>query len=248
VVGFSKKKTMADITPSELRKPLHKLERNFKYYCDEVTPIIFVFLCLVYFFGKKFPFAPHIIVIGTLILIMTFFLNIYRHFYAYGWFFSIRECIRIFIGRSWVKILLMYDNIKGSWVGKTCTIFAVTNLFVFIPHWAWFNFPLISIAKNGFELATSFCFALSNPPAILKAFDAWVITMPWLARFLFFSDIYIQQTLNGNEKGNFFTIVWILLVSFGLCIVALVFYFACTFILRKKYCCKRNPKINPEIK
>jgi hypothetical protein len=211
-------------------------QSSFNYYVDEVTPYAFVSLVLLYLFGKTWPFAPYIIVIGTLILIVTLFLNMYRYASKYGWLFSFRECLRLLLGRGWVTLVLGYEKIKGSWFGKTAILFALTNLGLLV-HWAWYNFPLTQIAKNGFYLAISFLAAFSDPPAILQAFDIWLKTIPSLQAFIQICDFYLTEVLIANENHNPLVLFTILSVSAGLFLFALCFYSLFTFIIRKKYCC-----------
>ncbi len=226
-------------------KPIGLIEKTFKYYCDELTPIGFVSLVLLYLFGRKWPFIPHVIVIGTLILIVTLFLNIYRHAMRMGWFFSFRKCLKLFLGRGWVILLLGYDRIKNSWLGKTAVLFSLSNLLL-IPHWAWYNFPLMQIAKNGFALLFDFIEAFGDPPAILNALDDWLKTVPMLKTFLSLLQEYIAFTISSNERGYFWGIVGILGISLSFFLFALLCFVLFTFIFRKKYlCCLKSQNDTP---
>ena len=216
------------------------LKKYFKYYCDEVSPFIFVGLCLLYIFVRNWSFVPHVIVIGTLLLVVTLIINVYRQCHDLGFINSIYNFFKAFLSKSWVRIVLTYEDIKTTWLGKTLTIGGLINLVFLSAHWAWYNFPLITIVANSVVLAKAFLTLFTNPKGILDAFDNWLQTIPALKYCIYAMDKYVTTAITKNEEKRFENIFAILFVTFVLLFFAILNYVLFTFVLRKKYCCKRT--------
>ena len=142
------------------------------------------------------------------------------------WITFIWECLKSALSGSWAAALLGVEYLKKRWLGQVCLFSTCVHGTGFLCYWVYQHLgTLKDVCEATFTLLIDFIKHLTDPVAIMKAFNAWIKSV-FLARYFEVERVYVQGMLRLIREDPAGSLVMIVGMSVVLAGVTLIIYWA----------------------
>jgi hypothetical protein len=197
-----------------------QLGRTFDFLYNEVSPFLIVGLSTLYFVASEIPVVPYILVAGWLATCFIFTVRVFRVCWKRGWIKAAVKWLKYYLSKAWIQSILGLRYVLNNLPGRVLGLFAVINLFLFIP-WIKHNIKIFKLVRATIQLIRDCVEYIRNPPELLRAFDIWKDSIPIFGRMLNFGQYYVDYVLEecGTGSHKVLIIIPIVTIILGGCAV-----------------------------
>lgn len=200
----------------------------FDFLYEELSPFMVVGLSAAYFVGRGQPVVPYVLVAGWPFVGAVLAVRAVREARRRGWLRWICEVANYYIGKAWIRALLGLRYMRDSWLGRVLALFAVANIGLLAP-WVYYNVDPLRWMRASVQLIVDVAQYITDPPALLVAFDVWKDSVPLLGPMLRYGAFYTANMVQMSKNGDHGVLLAVPIMSFLLGGAAVVAYLLWNF-------------------
>jgi hypothetical protein len=199
------------------------MEKAFHFVYSEVSPLVTVGLCLLYFVGKHVFFSAYVLIFGWLMIGMMLLCRGILYMVRRGWISWVYNLLTRVLGKAWIAVLFGIEKLRDNWFGRVLALMAVCNLMLYIA-WVYYNIDMLAFMRSTYYLICDCITSLFDPISLLTSFEIWKNSVPVLGITLNKGSEYVEYVLKACLAGNKEVLILIPITSLGIGLQALFFY------------------------